>query len=1182
MPNKSDKYNFLFESVNFGILIRDEEGYITDLNKAGEEILGYSLETLRNSEPFAEPLKFFSQDHSPVNTNEYPDYEALKKGKTIKNSFVGFIHPKHKRRCWLKVDAIPEIREGEDKPFLVYLVFCDITDQVEYYQHLELYRIAVENSTDAIGMSTPGGKHYYQNKAFDELFGEVGIDPIDSLYVNKDVGREVFHTIMEGNDWNGLVEMYSKNGEILSINLRASSIKDVNEKIIGLVGVHNDITEKLLVESELIESEQKLRMALEGARADSWIINVETQELIFSQQFANYFGYTLEEVPRTIEAVRKLMHPDDIAPNLEALQKHLASELPLYESEVRIKNKDGDYSWIFIRGKITEYSEDGRPTKLIGTSFDITDQKLNREEVLASREKLQQSITKLKAIINALPGMVSVVDKEFNVLVANNEVIRVFGNSNPDEVIGKKCYLTRKGSKFPCEQCGLVKAYETKELVTRVSTPEEEEMMGIATKAYAVPLLDEKGEIRGGVEVILDVTDLRRAEQSLLESEKKFRHMIEHGGECITLIDAKGTVTYESPTAKYMTGFEPEERIGRSSLELIYKEDLPSVMKIMSTVAKSPGESMNAQFRAIRKDGSIYWVYGTATNLLNDPNVKALVVNYRDITRQKEAEEALQKSEERFRRIYEESQIGMAFIRADNRKLEGANPYLCKMLGYTSGEIAKLKLENMILPDQVEYYTEQIKRLVRDEIKHIREEIKFLKKDKSLIWASIVVAAMRNKEGEIEYLLALIKDISDLKNAEAAMREQVMNYQKLNEQYLEKNQELRKSLDKINQINYELKDAKNKAEESDHLKTAFLANMSHEIRTPMNGILGFTDLLRQTNLTDSEFTKYLDIIQKSGHRMLNIINDLIDISKIEAGQVEIDIKPISVNKVLDNFYNFFLPDASRKHIALVVRKDLSDKAAVINTDEIKLSQVLSNLIKNALKYTAEGKIEFGYQLVERELQFYVEDTGTGIDPASRKIIFERFRQGNHGKDAAVEGSGLGLSISKAFLELMGGRIWLESELNKGSVFYFTLPFSPVKEEADTAEEPVEVGFKSKSTTLLLAEDDESSYLYIKEVFRDFNTSIIHVENGKLAIDEVRNNRNIDLVLMDIKMPVMDGLEATQEIKKIRPGLPVIAQTAFASLNDNHRALEAGCDDCITKPIHRKLLLEIINRYLELK
>jgi len=242
----------------------------------------------------------------------------------------------------------------------------------------------------------------------------------------------------------------------------------------------------------------------------------------------------------------------------------------------------------------------------------------------------------------------------------------------------------------------------------------------------------------------------------------------------------------------------------------------------------------------------------------------------------------------------------------------------------------------------------------------------------------------------------------------------------------------------------ELVIAKDHAEQSDHLKSAFLANMSHEIRTPMNGILGFSELLKEPGLTGDQQQEYIKIIEKSGARMLNIINDIVDISKIEAGLMEINIKESNINEQIDFIHTFFKPEMDRKGIRFFSKKSLPLKEATIHTDREKIYAILTNLVKNAIKYTDEGSIEFGYNLKTESqikvLEFFIKDTGIGIPKHRQKAVFERFIQADITDKMARQGAGLGLSISKAFVELLGGKIWVSSEEGKGSTFYFTLPY----------------------------------------------------------------------------------------------------------------------------------------------
>jgi signal transduction histidine kinase/CheY-like chemotaxis protein len=386
---------------------------------------------------------------------------------------------------------------------------------------------------------------------------------------------------------------------------------------------------------------------------------------------------------------------------------------------------------------------------------------------------------------------------------------------------------------------------------------------------------------------------------------------------------------------------------------------------------------------------------------------------------------------------------------------------------------------------------------------------------------------------------------------------------------------------KLIQLINELSLAKEKAEESDRLKSAFLANMSHEIRTPMNGILGFADLLKEPNLTGEKQQKYIRIIEKGGARMLNIINDIISISKIESGQVEVNIQESNINEQIEYIYTFFKPEIEAKGMKFFFNNTLPSKEAFIKTDREKVFAILTNLIKNAIKYTNKGSVEFGYTIKSKFLEFYVKDTGVGINRDKQKIIFERFMQADITDKNALQGAGLGLSISKAYVEILGGELWVESKIGSGSIFYFTLPYDvDLKQSNKTINDSTNGGLETqiKNLKILIVEDDETSDLLLSTMLENNYHEILHVKNGFEAIDFCRNDSEIDLVLMDIKMPVMDGYEATRQIRKFNNNVIVFAQTAYGLAGDREKAMLAGCNDYLPKPIEKKKLLSLIEQY----
>jgi light-regulated signal transduction histidine kinase (bacteriophytochrome) len=383
------------------------------------------------------------------------------------------------------------------------------------------------------------------------------------------------------------------------------------------------------------------------------------------------------------------------------------------------------------------------------------------------------------------------------------------------------------------------------------------------------------------------------------------------------------------------------------------------------------------------------------------------------------------------------------------------------------------------------------------------------------------------------------------------------------------------------QFEMELIIAKERAEESDRLKSVFLANMSHEIRTPMNGILGFAELLKEPHLTDGEQQQYISIIEKSGKRMLNIIGDIVSISKIESGQMETIISETNINEQIEYIYTFFNPEAEKKGLQLLIKNTLPSKESIIKTDYEKLYAILTSLVGNAIKFTQTGSIELGVEKKGNYLEFFVKDSGEGIRHEVKTVIFERFRQDIDFKSRFNEGAGLGLSISKAYVEMLGGKIWLESEIGKGSTFYFTLPYI-AESEANVVSKVVPSGIGADKQVnklkILIAEDDETSESFLSIVLKVYCREILKAGTGDEAVEACRNNPDIDLVLMDVRMPKMNGYEATHQIRQFNKNVVIIAQTAYGLAGDREKAIEAGCNDYISKPFNKAILTALIQKH----
>jgi len=378
---------------------------------------------------------------------------------------------------------------------------------------------------------------------------------------------------------------------------------------------------------------------------------------------------------------------------------------------------------------------------------------------------------------------------------------------------------------------------------------------------------------------------------------------------------------------------------------------------------------------------------------------------------------------------------------------------------------------------------------------------------------------------------------------------------------------------------------KEKAEESDKMKSLFLSNMSHDLRTPMNAIVGFADMLRETNLNVEEKDKFIEAIIRSGDNLLRLVNDIIDISKIEAGELRLIISECNLNQMIDDIEMAIIQALSRHHkprVQFYSQKGVPGDAFMILTDVTRLQQILTNLAGNAVKFTDNGFIEVGYRIENTKLLFFVRDSGLGIPPEDQKLIFERFGQVRQFADRNKSGTGLGLTISKNLVELMGGTIWLDSWPGEGSTFWFTLPLlktqNPAPEVQPFAEPERKVDLSGK--TILVVEDVDTNYFYLSSLLKKLNCRVLRASNGQKAVEMGVNDPSINMILMDIELPLKNGYEATREIKALRPDLPIVAQTAFAMMGERERSEEAGCDDYMAKPIRKDQLINMVLKYIE--
>jgi PAS domain S-box-containing protein len=519
---------------------------------------------------------------------------------------------------------------------------------------------------------------------------------------------------------------------------------------------------------------------------------------------------------------------------------------------------------------------------------------------------------------------------------------------------------------------------------------------------------------------IRDITERKKRENALIDSENRRQTLLQTIPDLIWSKDTDGKYLSCNTMFERFFGASEADIVGKTDYDFIDRK-LADFFRENDRKAMAAGKpTINEEWITFQDDGHHVYLETIKAPMYDARNELIGVLGIgRDITARINSEKALRQSEEKFRSYIDNAPDGV-FVIDDTGRYIDVNEAACKMSGYSSCELLKMSIRDLLSEESVDEGLHQFRKLIQESASNAN--LLFRQKDGLKRWWSLDGVKLSEKR-----FLCFTKDITERKFAEK-----------------------------------ELILAKEKAEESDRLKSAFLSNMSHEIRTPMNGILGFTELLREPMLTGEQQQEYIDIISKSGARMLNIINDIMSISKIESGQMEIKMSDTDINELTEYVFNFFKPEAKQKNLQISFKNSLHNQKATIKTDREKVSTILINLVNNAIKFTSAGYIEFGYEKKANWLEFFVKDTGIGVTPELKELIFERFRQGSELLSRNYEGAGLGLSISKAYVEMLGGKIWVDTEPDnsksagigqgKGSIFYFTIPYDPKKEVNITDKE----------------------------------------------------------------------------------------------------------------------------------
>ncbi|MGD9994485.1 MAG: PAS domain S-box protein [Salinivirgaceae bacterium] len=637
--------------------------------------------------------------------------------------------------------------------------------------------------------------------------------------------------------------------------------------------------------------------------------------------------------------------------------------------------------------------------------------------------------------------------------------------------------------------------------------------------------------------IIHDVSKRVLAEKALKESEEKYRLMFDKNPQPM-LIYKIDTLEFlevnKAAVAHY--GYTREEFLSMTIKDIRPQEDVERLLNALRTENRKFSESQ--QWRHKKKNGELIDVEVTSHELIfNGVEARHVLIN--DITERKKAEA----TNRLLSKALEQSPVSVVVTDA-NGVIQYINQKFTQITGYTPEEAIGLTPRISKSGVQGDTFYKKLWETITNKLDWEGELVNKRKNGK-LYWESVLISPLLDQHQNITNYIGIKEDITAQK--------QMLN---------------------------ELIEAKEKAEESDRLKTAFLHNISHEIRTPMNAIMGFSALLNDPELDADKRRFFIDVLKQNSTQLLNIISDIINIATIEAGQIKVQEQTMNLNATMSLLYEQFATKAKQLNLEFTFTNGLSDSEAFITADETKLAEIFSNLIQNALKFTKQGSVNYGYSIRNNQIEAYVEDTGIGIPANKQKEIFERFRQVENNMARNYGGSGLGLSIAKAYVEIMGGELKLHSEVEKGSTFYFNIPYKAVASPGKTANQSESAGSIdiNETKTILIAEDDDNNFMLLDVLLLSENLNIIRARNGLEALEKLKSNPAIDLILMDTKMPEMSGLEATRAIREFNTSIPIITQTAFAMPGDRERALEAGSNDYLTKPFSRAALFELIEKY----
>jgi PAS domain S-box-containing protein len=1010
------------------------------------------------------------------------------------------------------------------------------------------YRQIVENAKSVIIKISLKGEIEYINPFAKNLFGPIS---------NNDVTRTILYSVLDFDSdepkapellimqsklntlqlWQHEKRVSSYEGREVWISWNIKLLRDEEEQPEAFIAIGTDITKRKMAEEAMRESEYNLRKAQEVAKIGSWAWEIDTDYINCSDYFFQIFGTKpTSSYSFLINQLNKIIHPEYrkyINQKIGRAKEKGTTEAFTY----KISHPSGKQQWIMeeisLLGDINK-----RKQMLIGTVRDITEQKMAEDKlkeyllIVSSSSELMSLIDKNYKYVNVNQAYLEAYKKKA-AEIEGHTVAEMFGRHNFDTLI-----------KPNIDRCLLGEHLTDKYWFT---FPDGREcFMDVKYN----PVLEVDGTISGVTVSARDITDLKKTEDQL----RIFKLFAEESGVGFGMADLKGNITYVNSKLLKMAGFQsPSDLIGKNIGHTYLKNHKKAINSKILPQIKESGH-WTGEIDLPHPDGSIIY---TLQNffIIRDENEKPVsyAVTITDITDSKMAEAALKKSENNFRTIFTNAAVGIDVVDEKGNFLQ-VNKALANMFGYTIEELKKLDVNKVTYPNDQQKTKENLKSLFGGKNNFYRTQKRYVRINGEVFWADISVTNYEDVESKQKLAIGTITDITESKL-----------------------------------LQEELSQSREVAIEANKAKSEFLANMSHEIRTPLNAVIGFTELL-ESIVEDKRQRSYLQSIKAGGKNLLLLINDILDLSKIEAGRLEFNYEAINPYVLIDEVKQIFTIKIAEKDIDFIVTVD-DDIPKCLILDEVRIRQVLFNLIGNAVKFTETGFVKFSVHKLGVDpatgrvnLQFEVEDTGIGIPISQQEKIFDAFQQQSGQNTRKYGGTGLGLSISKRLVEMMSGQIWLKSQPGKGSIFSFTLTNIAIGAAVDTKSTTEDLDVDNiifEDAKILIVDDVESNRRIISENFLMHNIELSEADDGHKAV-AMAARINPDVIFMDIRMPVMDGFEAAKIIKSKRKTAKtkIIALTASIRSEDQNELYDKYFDGFLSKPVTRSDLYSELMKHIK--